>query len=107
MRVKSNKPKRSIWTETVSRYGTYEGEYGSAAEWAASFQDAWSGVGAKEIIKDESPWGILGVAAGSTLDEVKSAFRKLIMKNHPDKGGDAELCKKIIAAYTTLQGMLK
>ena len=37
-----------------------------------------------------------------TADEVKRAYRKLAMKHHPDKGGDAEKFKRIVYAYESL-----
>ncbi|CAG0888399.1 unnamed protein product [Darwinula stevensoni] len=49
----------------------------------------------------------LGLVENATFDEVKSAFRKLALKYHPDKsGGDpesAEKFKEIDQAYKTLQ----
>jgi len=42
----------------------------------------------------------LGLTSSTTLDELKKTYRRLIMQHHPDKGGDAEFAKKIIAAYT-------
>jgi DnaJ-class molecular chaperone len=45
---------------------------------------------------------ILGVKKDSSKDEIKKAFRKLAMKEHPDKGGDPEKFKKISEAYETL-----
>ena len=45
---------------------------------------------------------VLGVKESSTDDEIKKAFRKLSMKHHPDRGGDAEQFKKINEAYQTL-----
>ena len=42
-----------------------------------------------------------------TLEELKSMYRKLAMKHHPDRGGDAETMKVINAEYDTLFPMLK
>ena len=45
---------------------------------------------------------ILGVDKTASQDEIKKAFRKLSLKNHPDKGGDATKFKEINEAYQTL-----
>ncbi|EQC33778.1 DnaJ like subfamily A member 2 [Saprolegnia diclina VS20] len=44
----------------------------------------------------------LGVAKTASEAEIKKAFRKLALKNHPDKGGDPELFKDITVAYEVL-----
>jgi len=36
------------------------------------------------------------------MGQIKKAYRKLAIKNHPDKGGDPEKFKKISVAYDTL-----
>jgi len=50
----------------------------------------------------ESFYDILGVGENATSDEIKKSYRKLAMEHHPDKGGDAEMFKKISEAYDTL-----
>ncbi|KAG6968000.1 hypothetical protein JG687_00003976 [Phytophthora cactorum] len=44
----------------------------------------------------------LGVSKTATAAEIKKAYRKLALKNHPDKGGDPELFKTITVAYEVL-----
>lgn len=51
----------------------------------------------------EDPYRALGLNNQATPDEIKSAFRKLAIKTHPDKtGGDDTEFKKINKAYEVL-----
>lgn len=50
-----------------------------------------------------NPHQILGVPSSASRDEIKRAFHTLAHKHHPDKGGNAEMFKKISAAYTMLK----
>ncbi len=45
---------------------------------------------------------ILGVPRNATKEEIKRAFRKLALKYHPDRGGDAQKFKEISEAYSVL-----
>jgi molecular chaperone DnaJ len=53
-------------------------------------------------MNNENYYTILGVTEEATQDEIKKAYRKLAKENHPDKGGDEELFKKISVAYDTI-----
>ncbi|KAK8954556.1 hypothetical protein KSP39_PZI002893 [Platanthera zijinensis] len=45
---------------------------------------------------------ILGVSKDASQDDLKKAYRKAAIKNHPDKGGDPEKFKEIAQAYEVL-----
>lgn len=49
-----------------------------------------------------SHYETLGIEKTATKDEIKKAYRKLAMKEHPDKGGDPEKFKQISQAYEAL-----
>jgi DnaJ-class molecular chaperone len=47
-------------------------------------------------------YSILGCARTASKDEIKSAYKKLALQHHPDRGGNEEEFKKISKAYTIL-----
>jgi DnaJ family protein A protein 2 len=44
----------------------------------------------------------LGIGKDAGADEIKKAYRKKAIVNHPDKGGDEEIFKEITVAYECL-----
>jgi len=61
--------------------------------------------------RDESPekdvdnkefYDIIGVPQDASPADIKTAYRKKVIKAHPDKGGDIEEFKKLQAAYEVL-----
>ena len=52
-------------------------------------------------------YDVLGVSKNATDKEIKSAFRKLAVKYHPDAGGDEQKFKEISEAYETLSDETK
>jgi len=69
------------------------------------FEDAMPGMGGmpggmggrrnRKPVDNESFYKLLGVPKTATQDEIKKAYRKAAVKNHPDKGGDPEVFKNI------------
>ncbi|XP_062174172.1 chaperone protein dnaJ A6-like [Alnus glutinosa] len=45
---------------------------------------------------------VLGVSKSASQDELKKAYKKAAIKNHPDKGGDPEKFKELAQAYEVL-----
>ena len=57
----------------------------------------------KPTAQKESYYAVLGVSKNASDDEIKKAFRKLILKCHPDKGGDSTEFIKVRDAYDVLK----
>jgi DnaJ-class molecular chaperone len=47
-------------------------------------------------------YDVLQVPQNASFDQIKKQYRKLSLEHHPDRGGDAEIFKKINEAYETL-----
>ena len=63
-----------------------------------------TGVGSNGRLLDlnKDYYKILGVSKEADVDEMKSSFRSLSKKHHPDVGGDEERFKEINEAYSVL-----
>ena len=60
------------------------------------------GGGPKKDVDTQKLYDILKVSKKASQDEIRKAFRKLALKEHPDKGGDPEKFKDISTAYEVL-----
>jgi len=49
-----------------------------------------------------NPYMILGVDKNASQEEIKTAYKKLIFENHPDKGGEVKKAQEINDAYDVL-----
>jgi len=50
----------------------------------------------------EEARAVLGVGAGADAEEIRAAHRRLVVAVHPDKGGSAELTRRVNAARDAL-----
>jgi hypothetical protein len=50
---------------------------------------------------------LLGVGLNANVDEINAAHRRLIAQVHPDRGGTAELARRVNAARDLLLGQVK
>lgn len=63
-----------------------------------------TGVGSGNMMDEEEALEILGLEAGATPEEIKSAHHRLMGKIHPDHGGSTYLATKINQAKDVLLG---
>ncbi len=56
----------------------------------------------KSAMSPQEAASLLGVSVDATPLQIKSAYRKLMLKHHPDKGGSAEHAAKLNMARDTL-----
>jgi curved DNA-binding protein len=52
-------------------------------------------------------YNILGVDRTADQNQIKNAYRELVKKHHPDRGGDSEQFKRINEAYEILKDPVK
>jgi hypothetical protein len=99
----------STFAKLFDRYKTYDEQHGrgNVQEWRRAFDTRMNLDEAKQIVRDNDPLIILDLVELPSLAVLKNIYRKLMLENHPDRGGDPVKCKKIIAAFTILEKKVK
>ena len=87
-RTRRRKP--TTWDDDYyeSKGQTYDPDeegYGSSRQWKNAFYARMGWEEAVSILEDELPWKVLGVPKNATKSQIKSAYRVLVKKWHPDK----------------------
>lgn len=76
-------------------------EFSDKVEGTSRYKSRWKHGSGNKMTLDEARQ-ILGVQPNATRNEINSAFKKLMLVNHPDKGGSQYIAAKIIQAKETL-----
>merc|ERR1712166_181859 len=63
--------------------------------------------GPQKPVDNTTYYKLLGVEKNATDSEIKKSYRKLAMKEHPDRGGDEEKFKQLSEAYAVLSDETK
>lgn len=58
-----------------------------------------------KFLKDKDVWDYSGnvTVNAQRVDELNKAFRRWAIRNHPDKGGDAEVFKEVLKSYQNVK----
>ncbi len=54
-----------------------------------------------------NPYKILGISRNASYETIKSSYRSLVKKHHPDKGGNATMILQLNAAWEILKNKAK
>lgn len=101
-RKKSATPRPKPWDKNYFPYGKTDVR-GDPAQWRAAYEQRMMGEDeAIAVLDKDNPYTVLGLSQGADNTAVKNAWRQYAMKHHPDVGGDAEVFKKGLAAYSFL-----
>lgn len=66
------------------------------------FEEMGGRGGPRKEVDNSKFYELLGVEKTASMDEIKKAFRKSALKNHPDRGGDKDTFQELQGAYEVL-----
>jgi bifunctional non-homologous end joining protein LigD len=99
-------PKKSIW-DSPSKYGTYTGPRGNPQQWANGFKTSFENSNSVDWIKNQNAcidaYSLFHITPSDPENIAKKTIRKILLKNHPDKGGNVETYQKYLKAYDIIK----
>jgi|ERR1035437_5464609 hypothetical protein len=99
--------KRPFKMPTYKTYNPAKEGFGNVDAWRDAWEVRMPPDKARHDLGDESPLKVLGLLSVPTVAELKAVYRRLVMINHPDRGGNAAEFIKIHAAYSLLMDQLE
>lgn len=85
-------------------YRTYTGGGGTRAQWRVAF-DERMGIDEAKVYaaRGAGDSTLADLRSARTAGELRRVYLALMRKHHPDRGGDVELAKTIVATYLVLK----
>jgi len=56
----------------------------------------------RPILARQQALAVMGLPSTATRQQIKRRYRELAKKHHPDRGGDPQEMKRLVAAYQIL-----
>jgi hypothetical protein len=99
-------PKKSIW-DSHSKYGTYTGPRGNPQQWANGFKTSFENSNSVDWIKNQNAcidaYSLFHITPSDPENIARKTIRKILLQNHPDKGGNVETYQKYLKAYDIIK----
>ena len=93
--------------DNIAAIAAHIGAIRGQARWGVGdLAQAFAGYRALPAVSIKKPWHeILGVPEQSSTDEIRTKFRELAQRHHPDHGGNGNQMAEITAAYNEAMGV--
>lgn len=105
MKTKAEKKPKKPFLSGYKTYDTRHG-FGNRSEWRAAWDDRMGHGEATATLQRDDPLKVMGFSTMPNKADLDKRYRELVMKHHPDRGGDPVEFKKVQAAWSLLTEQL-